>query len=98
MQLGQSPEEQAFAQWLLSVGEGTNQLHGGVECTMSPPDHVNISGRTAEGGLESLHATYQISLTLNQGHQDTLQRGQSLLLTMKQWMGSATAFLPSSLE
>ena len=25
---------------------------------MSLPDHVNIGGRTAEGGLESPHATY----------------------------------------
>ena len=59
MRLGQSPEEQAFAQWLLSVGEGTNQQHGGVEYTMSLPDHVKVGGRTAEEGLERLlHATY----------------------------------------
>ena len=59
MWLGQSPEEQAFAQWLLSVGEGTNQQHGGVEYTMPLPDHVKIGGGTAEEGLESLlHATY----------------------------------------
>ena len=59
MQLGQCPEEQAFAQWLLSVGEGTNQQHSGVEYTMPLPDHVKIGGRTAEGCLESLlHATY----------------------------------------
>ena len=58
MQLWQSPEEQAYAQWLLSVSEGTNQQHGGVEYTMSRSDHVNIGGRTAEGGLESPHATY----------------------------------------
>ena len=58
MWLGQSPEEQTFAQWLLSVGEGTNQQHGGMEYTMSLPDHVKISGRTTEGGLESPQATY----------------------------------------
>ena len=58
MQLGQGPEEQAYAQWLLSISERTNQQHGGVEYTMPLPDHVNIGGRTAEGGLESLHATY----------------------------------------
>lgn len=59
MQLGQSSEEQAFAQWLLSVGEGTNEQYGGVEYTMSLPDHMKIGGRTAEEGLESLlHAPY----------------------------------------
>ena len=42
MQLGQGPEEQAYAQWLLSVSEGTNQQHGGVEYTMPLPDHVKI--------------------------------------------------------
>ena len=58
MQLGQGPEEQAYAQWLLSVSERTNQQHGDVEYTMPLPYHVKIGGRTAEGGLESPHATY----------------------------------------
>ena len=53
MQFWAESRGQVFAQWLLSVGEGSNQKHGGVEYSMSPPDHVKISGRTAEGGLES---------------------------------------------
>jgi len=39
----------------------------------------------------------QVSPTLSQDHQGISQRGQSLLLAMKQWMSSTTAFLPSSL-
>ena len=58
MQLGQSPEDRSLHKWLLSVGEGSNQQHGGVDYSMSPPDHVKISGRAVEGGLESVHATY----------------------------------------
>ena len=32
MQLGQTPEEQDFAQWLLSVDEGTNEEHVPMLC------------------------------------------------------------------
>jgi len=59
MWLGQSPEEQAFAQWLLSLGEGTNVQHGGVEYTTSLTDHVRVGGSRAEEALKSiLDATY----------------------------------------
>ena len=47
------------AQWPLSVDEGVNQQHGGVEYTIPLPDHVKIGGRIAEEGLEDLlHGTY----------------------------------------
>jgi hypothetical protein len=52
--LGQSPEEQAFAQWFLSVGEGTNQQHDGLEYTMTFCDHVKFGGSTTQEGLEDL--------------------------------------------
>jgi len=49
-----------------------------------------------EEGLKSfLHATY-VFLILSQGNQGIPQREQSLLLAMKQWVGTTTAFLPSS--
>jgi hypothetical protein len=57
MHLGQGPEEQAFAQWLLSVGEGTNLQHDGVEYTMPLPPHVKIGSGTTEDALESLLQT-----------------------------------------
>ena len=99
MRLGQSPEEQAFAQWFPSVGEGTNQQHSGVEYTMPLPDHVRIGGGTAREACRvfSIQLT-QVSPILSQDHQGTSQRGQSLLLAMIQWMSSTAVILPSSLE
>ena len=59
MRLEQTPEEQDFAQWLLSVGEGRNEENVAVEYAMPLPDHVKIGGQTAEEALERfLLATY----------------------------------------
>jgi hypothetical protein len=46
-------------QWFLSVGEGTNQQHDGIEYVMPLPDHVQVGGGTGEEGLENLiYPTY----------------------------------------
>ena len=59
MRLGQTPLEQDFAQWLLSVGEGTNVEHTVMEYTMSLLAHVRIDGATEEEAMERfLQAPY----------------------------------------
>ena len=62
-------------------------------------DSIPFDSRHAawvEEGLKSLlHATY-VFLILSQGNQGIPHREQSLLLAMKQWVGTTTAFLPSS--
>ena len=83
--LRQNPEEQAFAWWPLSVGEGTNWQYGSVEYTMPLLQYIQFGGRIAVG-VFSMELTRYLQPPPRSLRY--LQRGQHLLLKMKWWMNS----------
>jgi hypothetical protein len=92
--LGQCPEEQAFAEWFLSVGEGTNQQYDGLEYTMALCNCVKFGGSTAQEGLEDLlDAIYPGSSEPEPRPQANLRERIILLPTMTLKISSTTAFL-----
>ena len=73
-------------QWPLSVGEGINWQHGGVEYTISLPDHVKIGGRIAEECLESLlHALWIVAQVKGTGHQSYQVREPAVTYWVNRW-------------
>ena len=84
MQLGQSPEEQQFAQWLLSVGEEHNNPNiPNVQYPIELPLHMCIPGATEVESWRHFSIPYsQIYLILRQSPQAISLTAQSLPLKM----------------
>jgi hypothetical protein len=74
--LGKVQRNRPLHKWFLSVGEGTNEQHDGLEYTMALCNWVKFGGSTAQEGLEDLlDAMDQVALSLSQDHTPASERG-----------------------
>jgi hypothetical protein len=64
MRLGQDPDSDAFAQWLLEIGAGRGAAADG---TISLPQHMRCDNNTSRSLIDALYSTL-----LQPGHQDPL--------------------------